>query len=522
MTFSAVPDLLRCSAERFPDKVCLAHGSRALTFGELHEDARQLAQLLIELGVRPNDRVAVHLDKSVDEVTALLAISMAGGVFVNVNSLLKARQVRHILGDSGAHILISSYSRLKSLGHELSGLTALQRIIACGNRTTLRQDAFEGLELTDVSAAEAQRPCTPVRRIDRDLAAIIYTSGSTGLPKGVVLSHRNLIAGAESISSYLQNTKDDRILSVLPFSFDYGLNQLTTTLLVGATLVLKTHLSATDTLRTIAREDITGLAGIPTIWSQFLQADWTGLTFPSLRYITNSGGRFAEEHVKEYRRRLPVTRIYLMYGLTEAFRSTYLDPDEIDRRPTSIGKAIPNAEILVIGDDGRLCADGEVGELVHRGAHVALGYWNEPTLTAHRFRPNPLQPAGVPTEERVVYSGDLVKRDSEGFLYFVGRRDHMIKTSGYRVSPTEVEEYFYNTGLVQDVVAYGLPDDTLGERIKVTLSFRPDVQISGEELLAIVARQMPTFMVPKEIQVLDELPKNQTGKLDRVLVASGV
>jgi acyl-CoA synthetase (AMP-forming)/AMP-acid ligase II len=341
------------------------------------------------------------------------------------------------------------------------------------------------------------------------------------MPKGVVLSHRNLVAGAESISTYLGNTSADRILSILPFSFDYGLNQLTTTLLVGATLVLKTHLSAGDTLKTLESERITGLAGIPTLWSQLLQADWIGVTLPSLRYITNSGGRFAEQHVREYRARVPHVRIFLMYGLTEAFRSTYLDPDQVDVRPTSIGKAIPNAEILVINDQGQPCGPDEIGELVHRGAHVAQGYWNEPTLTAQRFQRNPLQSSSLPQDEWAVFSGDLVKKDEEGYLYYVGRKDHMIKTSGFRVSPTEVEEYFYNTGLVQDAVAFSVPDPMLGEKIIVTLSFRPDVTIGAEELLAMVSRQMPTFMVPKEIRVMDRLPRTSSGKLDRPLVCAG-
>jgi acyl-CoA ligase (AMP-forming) (exosortase A-associated) len=517
---SALHDLLLQSAARVPDKVCLVQGERAVTFAELADQVRRLAQLLIQAGLRPGDRVAVHLDKSIQEVTAILATSVAGGISVNVNALLKGRQVRHILEDSGAAVLITSYPRLKNLTTEITDVRTLRTVVASG-KSTLREGALEGLNLLDMAEADRCAPCEPVRRIDRDLAAIIYTSGSTGLPKGVVLSHRNLIAGAESISTYLGNTSDDRILSILPFSFDYGFNQLTTVLLVGATLVLKTHLSAGDTLKTLEAERITGLAGIPTLWSQLLQADWTGVTLPNLRYITNSGGKFAEQHVKEYRTRVPHTRIFLMYGLTEAFRSTYLDPSQVDVRPTSIGKAIPNAEILVINDQGQACGPNEIGELVHRGAHVAQGYWNCPELTAERYRRHPLQSGSLPQDEWVVFSGDLVRRDEEGYLYYVGRKDHMIKTSGFRVSPTEVEEYFYNTGLVQDAVAFGVPDPMLGERINVTLSFRPDVTIGVEELLSIVSRQMPSFMVPKEVKVLASLPRTSSGKLDRPLVCSG-
>jgi len=514
-------DLLLVSAERNPGQPCIVQGNRILTYAQLGEEVRRVCRLLVRAGVSPGDRVAVHLDKSIDEVVAILATSMAGGVVVNVNTLLKSRQVNHILTDSGAEVMVTSYSRLKSLGTELVGVGKLRTVVGCGNRPQQPAASLAAFEILDMAAPESEPDGARPRRIDRDMAAILYTSGSTGLPKGVVLSHRNLVAGAESVSTYLDNTSEDRILSVLPFSFDYGLNQLTTALMVGATLVLKTHLSAGDTLRTLEAERITGLAGIPTLWSQLLQADWAGMTFPALRYITNSGGRFAEELLREYRRRIPHTRIFPMYGLTEAFRSTYLDPDQVDIRPTSIGKAIPNAEILVVDEQGRLCGPNEIGELVHRGAHVAQGYWNEPGLTEERFRRNPLQPPGLPVDELVVFSGDLVRQDEEGYLYYVGRKDHMIKTSGFRVSPTEVEEYFYNTGVVQDAVAFGVPDPMLGERIKVALSLRPNVHMGEQEVLAMVSRQMPSFMVPKEVDVRDSLPKTSSGKIDRPRVCAG-
>lgn len=517
---SLLHNLLLRSAHAFPDKASLVHGSRTRTYAELAEDVRRVAHVLVhEAGVQPGDRVAIHLDKSIDEVTATLAVSMAGGVFVNINSMLKERQVRHILEDSAATTLITSYPRLRSLGGAFTGLSALKTVLACGSPLPLPEDVTRLTTMDLAEASTAGRLERPVRRIDRDIAAIIYTSGSTGLPKGVVLSHRNLVTGAESVAEYVENTSDDRILSILPFSFDAGFNQLSCALLAGATLVLKVHLNGRDTLRTLATERITGLGGIPTLWSQLLHAGWEGLDFSALRYITNTGGRLAEEQVREYRRRLPHTRIYLMYGLTEAFRSTYLDPDQVDIRPTSIGKAIPNAEILVVDEHGQPCAPGQVGELVHRGALVALGYWNEPVLTAQRYRRSPTQPSQLPGDEWAVYSGDLVKTDDEGFLYFVGRKDSMIKSSGFRVSPTEIEEYFYNTGLVQDAVAFGVPDPDLGERIHVTVTLRPEAAISGDELLGQVSRRMPSYMVPTVVRVVETMPRTSSGKLDRTLVA---
>ena len=517
---SLLHELLTESAGRVPDHPCLVHGTRTLTYADVHRQVRELAALLVRHGVRAGDRVAVHLEKSIEETVAILAASMAGAVVVNVNAQLKARQVSHILDDSGAATLVTSYSRVKMLGAVLPQARHLRTLVVSGHRTSLDHLGLP-LDVVDAGAAAGEADAAiDVRRIDRDIAAILYTSGSTGLPKGVVFSHRNLLAGADSVSRYLASSGDDRILSILPFSFDYGLNQLTTTLLAGGTLVLKTHLNAADTLRTLEAERITGLAGIPTLWSQLLQADWGEMRFEHLRYITNSGGRFPEELVKEYRRRVPHTRVFLMYGLTEAFRSTYLDPDQVDVRPGSIGKAIPNAEIMVVNDRGELCAPGEVGELVHRGAHVTLGYWNEPELTRQRFRRNPLQPAGLPFDDLVVFSGDLVRCDDEGYLYYVGRKDHMIKTSGFRVSPTEVEEYFYNTGLVRDAVAFGLPDAVLGEKIHVVLSVRDGVTSTGAELLAAVAKAMPTYMVPRSVQLVDALPKTSSGKIDRTLVCA--
>lgn len=516
---SLVHDLLTSSAERHPDQTCLAYRRQSLPYEQVDAQVRKLAGVLRDTGLQPGDRVAVYLEKCIEEAVSILAISMAGGICVDINALLKAPQVRYILQDSEARMLITSYQRLSILGKAVGTLSSLTMVIATGQPSTREQHLPGASRCVDMAVAMQQAvPSSPCRRIDSDPAAIMYTSGSTGLPKGVVLSHRNLVAGAQSVASYLHNTAQDRILSLMPFSFDYGLNQLTTVLLVGATLVLHNYLVPADVLRLLERERITGLAGIPTLWSQLLQVEWTGDRFPALRYITNTGGRFPEQQVKEYRRRLPHTAIYLMYGLTEAFRFTYLEPEQVDIRPTSIGKAIPNAEILVLDAHGQPCGPGQVGELVHRGVHVALGYWKDPERTRERFRPNPLQPAGLPTDELVVFSGDYVTMDEEGYLYFIGRRDHMIKTSGFRVSPTEIEEHFYTTGKVQDVVAIGLPHAQLGESIKVLLSLRSGVAASAEALCALACRDMPSYMIPKEVELRAELPKTANGKVDRALL----
>ena len=312
------------------------------------------------------------------------------------------------------------------------------------------------------------------------MAAILYTSGSTGNPKGVVLSHRNLLAGADSVATYLENTAADRILAVLPLSFDAGLSQLTTAFSRGASCVLLDYLLPRDVIRAVARYGVTGLAGVPPLWNQLVQCEWPQEAARSLRYITNTGGKMPVATTRTLQRLLPDTRIFLMYGLTEAFRSTYLEPAELERRPESIGKAIPNAEILVVNGEGGLCGPGEPGELVHRGALVARGYWNDPEKTAERFRPCPGQDPALPLPEMAVWSGDQVVRDEEGFLYFVARKDDMIKTSGYRVSPSEVEEVAYASGMVAGAVALGLPHAMLGQAILLLVTRAATADAEGD------------------------------------------
>jgi acyl-CoA ligase (AMP-forming) (exosortase A-associated) len=333
-----------------------------------------------------------------------------------------------------------------------------------------------------------------------------------------VLSHRNLIVGAESVSSYLGNTADDVIASVLPLSFDAGFSQLTTGFSAGAHVILVNYLAAADVIRACARYGVTGLTCVPPLWIQLTELPWPAEASRGLRYFANTGGRMPKSTLDKLRAIFPQALPYLMYGLTEAFRSTYLDPAEVDRRPDSIGKAIPNAEILVVREDGTACEPGEPGELVHRGALVALGYWNDPERTAERFRPAPGREPGICATEIAVWSGDVAVRDEEGFLYFVGRKDEMIKTSGYRVSPTEIEEVVYDTGLVRDAVALGLDDDRLGQRIVIVVSPPDGGELDPVALLAELKRRLPRYMVPEDVSVRAELPRSPNGKFDRNLL----
>lgn len=509
-------DFIHASAVRTPDAEALVFQDRRLSYAELAREVETWSQALLALDIGAGERIAVYLEKRVEAVAAMYGASDAGAVFVPVNPLLKAEQVAYILADCSVRILVTSAERLVSLAPALAGCDSLHTVIATGQPGDIALPA--GVKLVTVAALPSPAPPRPRhRRIDSDVAAILYTSGSTGQPKGVVLSHRNLVAGARSVAAYLHNREEDRILSVLPLSFDYGLSQLSTAFLVGACVVLINYLLPRDIVRAVERERITGLAAVPPLWIQLSQLDWPA--GGTLRYLTNSGGAMPRTTVASLRRLLPQAEIYLMYGLTEAFRSTFLPPSELERRPDSIGRAIPNAEVMVVRADGSLCAPDEPGELVHRGALVALGYWNDPARTAERFRPAPGREAGLPLPEMAVWSGDTVRMDAEGFLYYIGRSDDMIKVSGYRVSPTEVEEVVHAAGGVLEVAAVGLSHPTLGQSIAVVAVALPQASASAATVLEACRRALPAYMVPAHVEIRqDSLPRNPNGKIDRKLL----
>jgi acyl-CoA ligase (AMP-forming) (exosortase A-associated) len=513
-------DLVNVAELRFPERVALRYRGVETSYAQLGALCRATASGLVGLGLGKQDRIAIYLNKRPETVAACFGAAAAGGVFVPVNPLLKPAQVGHILRDSGAVVLVTTPDRLGGLVAELAGTPQLRHVVLVdAEPSALPERPRRDLEVLGWNELLALPGAAPHRVVDLDMVAILYTSGSTGRPKGVVLSHRNMMTGARSVAQYLGNTPDDRLLAVLPFSFDYGYSQLTTAFLVGASVTLMDHLFAKDVVTAVQRDRITGLAAVPPLWIQLAELDWPASVSEHLRYITNSGGRMPRATLDRLRAALPRTTPFLMYGLTEAFRGTYLPPEEIDRRPDSIGKAIPNAEILVVRPDGTPCAPHEPGELVQRGSLVALGYWNDPAKTAERFRPVPGQRAELPLTEMAVWSGDTVRMDEDGFLYFVGRRDEMIKTSGYRVSPTEVEEIVYASGLVGDAVALAAPHPTLGEAIVLVASPAAN-PAPPEALLAYCKAQMPGYMVPLQVDWLETLPRNPNGKFDRPALAA--
>lgn len=513
-------ELITHTAALHPGNEALRYRDRSLTYVELEKWVTDTAVGLIRCGIQHHERVAVYLPKRFETVCALYGTSMAGGVFVPVNPQLKAEQVGHILRDCNARILITSKDRAEALAATLATCHDLRTLILVDTHAAMLP-ALPSIETVSWEALIAASGTAQFhRRIDMDVLAILYTSGSTGRPKGVVLSHRNVVTGAVSVAQYLENHPRDRILAALPLSFDYGLSQLNTAFRTGACAVIMDYLMPRDVITMVAKERITGLAAVPPLWIQLAQLPWPDAAVSTLRYITNSGGAMPLATLAGLRKALPKTRVFLMYGLTEAFRSTYLPPEELDRRPESMGKAIPNAEIMVVREDGTLCAPGEPGELVHRGSLVAMGYWNDPQKTAERYRPAPGADPNIPLQEIAVWSGDTVRTDEDGFLYFVARKDDMIKTSGYRVSPTEVEEVIYGSGLVGHAAALGIAHPVLGQAIVVVAS--PAENRDGVDTVALLdecKQRLPSFMVPAHIHVQAELPRNPNGKIDRKQLA---
>jgi acyl-CoA ligase (AMP-forming) (exosortase A-associated) len=462
-----------------------------LSWKDLRSRVARLAGWLANR-VEPGERIASWAAKGELTCVLPLAAARAGLVHVPINPLLKRAQVAHILADSGSKLLIGTAARLETL--EPSDILAGCELLA------------ETKALEMVASSNCSLPASSAD--PNDLAALLYTSGSTGRPKGVMLSHANMWLGAVSVASYLGLADDDVTLAVLPLSFDYGQNQLLSTWHAGGCVVPLDYLTPRDVIKACGRYGVTTLAAVPPLWVQLVEHDWPAEAVGPLRRLTNSGGALTVDLVRKLRATFPRARLFPMYGLTEAFRSTYLDPALVDSHPTSMGRAIPLAEILVIGDDGDVTGPGEEGELVHGGPLVAQGYWNDPVRTAERFKPAPPASRYGGTS---VWSGDRVTRDPDGLLYFVGRRDAMIKSAGNRISPQEIEEAAIASGLASEAVALGLPDERLGHAVLLI------ARGSGDEagLRAALKRDLPNFMQPHEIRWVERMPLNPNGKIDR-------
>ncbi len=474
----------------------------SLTYKDLRERVARLAGWLRSQGLNPGDRVATWAAKG--ELTCLmpLAAARAGLVHVPINPLLKRAQAGYILADSGSRLLLATKARLAALepGDVPPDCAAFAEVPIA--------------ELAHGVSAMDQADGSP-----GDLAAILYTSGSTGRPKGVMLTHANIWLGADSVAEYLRLKSDDRALAVLPLSFDYGQSQLLSHWYAGGSVVPLDYLTPRDVVKAVARHGCTTLAAVPPLWIQLTELEWPADAAAPLRRLTNSGGALTTDLVRKLRRMFPAARLYPMYGLTEAFRSTYLDPDLVDAHPTSIGTAIPHAEILVVSDAGTPAAPDEEGELVHCGPLVAQGYWRDAGRTAERFRP---APAYSRYGGMAVWSGDRVRRDDDGLFHFVGRRDAMIKSAGNRISPQEVEDAALASGLLAEAAALGVPDQRLGQAVHLFVRGLADSSDRAEELQSYLLKELPNFMQPKVIHWCASLPLSPNGKIDRIALAQGI
>jgi amino acid adenylation domain-containing protein len=490
-----VLDLLTTNARRTPGRTAVIDGDTRVTYADLHELARRVGNLMAR-HTGPTDRVAILLPRGAQTLATFFGVYHAAAIPVFIHEQLRPRQVAHIIRHAGATLVCTT-----------------------GRHMPLLRDIHLPAE-SIVDVASIQEPALPASRplIGPDVGALIYTSGSTGASKGVTVTHTNLVAGASIVADYLQLTGDDRTLAALPWSFDYGLNQVLATFAAGATVVIQRSTHPPDISRTLVAAEVTGMAGVPTLWAAMTGpgSPLANQPLPSLRYVTNSGGPLAPVTIDRIRTAQPHTDLYLMYGLTEAFRSTYLDPELVATRPTSIGKAIPNTEILVLDEHRRLCPPGVVGELVHRGPTVALGYWQDPQATAAVFRPHPHPPAGAELAETVVYSGDYVRTDADGYLYYLGRRDEMFKSRGVRVNATEIEAELMASGMITAAVVAAT-----GDRSDPRLAAGVILDEHGatvDDLRAYCRHELPPHMQPHDIVPMTTMPTTSSGKVARAMV----
>ena len=505
-----VKGFLEVSALRSPEKTALVCGGRRLTYQEIDRSADALAGGLRQLGLVRGDRVVIHAENSVEAVLAIFGTLKAGGVFVVVNPTIKSEKLAYIAADCQAKVIVSSRRAIV----ESQAALRLPGVVAIGISGA---DAGDGtptgvspvLSFDSLLSWPGGKAILPEDGIDLDIAAIVYTSGSTGTPKGVVLSHGNIVAAVASITSYLGNTHRDIILNVLPLSFDYGLYQVLMAFAVGGTLILERSFAYPPVLlETLVRERVTGFPIVPTIAALLVRQDLTRYDFSALRYITSTGAALPPSHITAIRTMLPGVRLYSMYGITEAKRVSFLAPEEIDVRPESVGKPMPNVDVFVADPEGRLSPTG-VGELVVRGPNVMQGYWGKAEETDAVLRP------GLLPGERVLFTGDIFRIDDEGYMYFVGRKDDIIKCCGEKVSPREIENALHELPGVLEAAVFGVPDPILGTAIQACVTVEPAAGLTEQDVARYCAQRLEDLLVPRVVQFLREMPRTTTGKIDR-------
>ncbi|MBX3621413.1 MAG: AMP-binding protein [Rhizobacter sp.] len=500
--------LFEASVRATPHKLALVADGQRLSYADIDAQATQLAAALQARGVQRGDRVATFLDNGVEAVVALYAALKCGAVVMPVNPLTKADKLAYLLNDSRASALIAHAVLRSDFDAALAHNRSVHTCYVVGDHTPA---ASPDPRCLPYAAARSGAALQPVASIDQDLAAIIYTSGSTGEPKGVMLTHLNMVSAARSISTYLELQSDDVILCALPLAFDYGLYQVLMAFLKGATVILERSFAfPVKVLETMEREQVTVFPGVPTMFSLLMNLKTLREhPLPSLRKITNTAAALSEEHIRQLRSLFPHALLYSMYGLTECKRVTYLPPEQLDIRPTSVGRGMPNEEVWLVDERGQRLPHGSTGELVIRGSNVMRGYWDKPEQTAQRLKPGPI--AG----EMVLYSGDIFRTDDEGWLYFVARKDDIIKSRGEKVSPREVENVLYGMPGVLEAAVIGVPDPVLGEAVKAFVTPKPGVTLQERDVIRHCQAHLESFMVPKHVSIVDELPKTDTGKIKK-------
>jgi amino acid adenylation domain-containing protein len=512
-----VDDFLEHSARLSPEKIALICGSQRLTYFQIDMASNLLAHALIAAGVKSGDRVVTYMPNSVEAVISIFAILKAGAVFVVLNATTKRDKLLFVLNNCRATAMISWGGRLPSDSADWDCTPHLLSIFMkdadAAQESAARAAGKHVSRIDELRTFAGRVPPPPKVRIDIDLAALIYTSGSTGRPKGVMVTHLNIVSAATSITTYLENTSEDVVINVLPLAFDYGLYQLLMTFKIGGTLVLHDSFAFPNVvLEMMTREGVTGFPIVPTISALLLQMDLSKYPLPKLRYITNTAAALPVEHIRELRVLFPQARLYSMYGLTECKRVSYLPPDQLDVRPSSVGRGMPNEEAYIVDENGFRVGPGVTGELVVRGANVMKGYWELPEETDRCLKPGPLP------GEQVLYTGDLFRSDEEGYLYFVARKDDIIKTRGEKVSPREVEDVIYSLDGVAEVAVVGVPDRILGNAIKAVLTLRPGALLTPQDVLRHCSARLEDFMIPKFVEFKVSLPKTETGKVSKRLI----
>ena len=522
-SFKLLSDYFDYSARQYPDKEALIFGDQRYTYSQIYDQANGLANWFLTRNLKPQQRVLIHLENSPEIVIALYATLKAAGVFTVINYSVPAHKLSYIIGNCEPVIIITDRSKKDAVSqsldhHSLSADVVCIDGVDAEDNNPARAVIHDWRELLGSFSEEkeVQKPLEAARAsiVDLDLAGLIYTSGSTGDPKGVMSSHRSMIAAAQSIIEYLRNKPEDIILNTLPLSFDYGLYQVIMAFMFGGTVVLeKSFIFLSRILSLISKERVTGFPIVPTIVAMiFRTMNLKEFDLSSLRYITNTGAALPTGHIQQLREMLPHVQIYSMFGLTECKRISYLPPEEIDRRPGSVGKAMPNCQVFIVNEDEQEVGPNQAGQLVVRGSNVMQGYWRAPDLTRQVFRP------ALGYHDKLLFTGDYFRKDEQGYLYFLGRKDDMIKSRGERISAREVEKVISRFSGINEVVVVGVNDDLLGQAIKAYVVADPHAEPNKKDLLRYCSRNLEPYSVPKYVEFRDALPKTTHGKINKKIL----